>query len=148
MWRQRTKLVVSSILMEQRKHLCSLKRRLAIASSPDSHSSISSFRFDTSLASSPSLPLSLLTSFLGLLCPQLIWSIISFERIVRMENITSLANDRASYEYLPVHVYNSVLERLTKISPPKYNQSLTFQVPSLLSLLSLSSPLSLWSLAL
>jgi hypothetical protein len=145
MWRQRTKLVVSSILMEQRKHLCSLKRRLAIASSPDSHSSISSFRFDTSLASSASLSLDL---FLGLLCPQLIWSIISFERIVRMENITSLANDRASYEYLPVHVYNSVLERLTKISPPKYNQSLTFQVPSLLSLLSLSSPLSLWSLAL
>lgn len=53
---------------------------------------------------------------------------ISYERIVRMENIISLANDRTAYEYLPIRVYNSVLERLTTISPPKYNDLLNFQV--------------------
>jgi hypothetical protein len=63
----------------------------------------------------------------------MIWSIISYERIVRMENITSLANDRSSYEYLPMGVYDSVLERLTNISPPKYNESLSFQISSLIA---------------
>lgn len=53
---------------------------------------------------------------------------ISYERIARMENITSLASDRSAYEYLPVHVYTSVLERLTVISPPKYNGAINFQV--------------------
>lgn len=59
---------------------------------------------------------------------QVIWSMISYERIVRMQNITSLANDRFAYEYLPVSVYDSVLERLTTISPPKYDETLSFQV--------------------
>lgn len=59
---------------------------------------------------------------------QVIWSMISYERIARMENITSLASDRSAYEYLPVHVYTSVLERLTVISPPKYNGAINFQV--------------------
>lgn len=58
----------------------------------------------------------------------MIWSIISYERIVRMENITSLESDRSAYEYLPVDVYNTVLERLTSIPPPKYNDTLFFQV--------------------
>lgn len=58
----------------------------------------------------------------------MIWSIISYERIVRMENITSLESDRSAYEYLPIEVYNTVLERLTAIPPPKYNDTLSFQV--------------------
>ena len=54
-----------------------------------------------------------------------------------MENITSLATDRSAYEYLPVGVYTSVLERLTRISPPKYNDLLSFQVVRMIILLSL-----------
>lgn len=60
---------------------------------------------------------------------------ISYERIVRMENITSLANDRSAYEYLPVRVYTSVLERLTTISPPRYNDLLNFQVINYLDII-------------
>jgi hypothetical protein len=61
---------------------------------------------------------------------QVIFNIITYERIHRMELLsgnTSLL-DRKAYEYIPKAVYTEVLEALTRIHPPKFNDTLEFTV--------------------
>eukprot|EP00602_Paraphysomonas_sp_CaronLab_P001950 CAMPEP_0185022060 /NCGR_PEP_ID=MMETSP1103-20130426/4783_1 /TAXON_ID=36769 /ORGANISM="Paraphysomonas bandaiensis, Strain Caron Lab Isolate" /LENGTH=1071 /DNA_ID=CAMNT_0027553963 /DNA_START=195 /DNA_END=3410 /DNA_ORIENTATION=+ len=59
---------------------------------------------------------------------KVLWNIISYERIVRMEHVSDLTNDRAAYEYCPTSVYDAVLEKLTAINPPRYNETLEFSI--------------------
>lgn len=60
---------------------------------------------------------------------QMIWDIITVERLHRMEAMTLAAEtdlDRRTYEYLPESTLNDVLERLSALSAPNYGNDLHF----------------------
>ena len=55
---------------------------------------------------------------------------ITYERMIRMEKIEpqSSMTDRHVYEYVPISVYQHILDKLSLVAPPKYNTSLNFTV--------------------
>jgi len=69
---------------------------------------------------------------------KVIFNIITYERIVRMERITENTDliDRTAYEYIPEEVYNKVLQKLTTVEPPRYNKAIEFSISPAVSTVS------------
>lgn len=64
---------------------------------------------------------------------QVIFDLINTERLTRMElaaehSDSDLLYSRSVYEYLPVHVLEEVLARLTKLPPPCYGEKFQFNL--------------------
>jgi len=61
---------------------------------------------------------------------KVIFNIISYERIVRMEKITENTDliDRTAYEYIPKGVYDTVLQKLSALVPPRYDKAIEFTI--------------------
>jgi hypothetical protein len=64
---------------------------------------------------------------------QVIWSMVSGERLQRMEgmqNTNDDAYDRRQYKYIPEDILRSVLQPLSRTRPPRFGERLIFTVPS------------------
>lgn len=45
-----------------------------------------------------------------------------------MESVVDLINDRSSYVYMPSTVYNTVMDSLSLVAPPRFGDILHFSV--------------------
>ena len=66
---------------------------------------------------------------------KVIWGMISYERILRMEAM--LRDEVLNYEYIPVDLIQGIVERFLTIKTPRYNESILFEVYSVCSIVSL-----------
>jgi hypothetical protein len=93
------------------------------------------------LCLSLSLSLSLFLASLFSVVAQVIFNMITYERMMRMDKLepNTRMTDKHVYEYIPRTLYRDVLDKLSLLSPPSYHTSIEFKV-SCLTLQPLCSP--------